>query len=616
MSVPRTESERLSFGEEPDASLPLGGGAESGTARKQDVSALSEYALSGTTLVTDAPPLGQSSHPPPALPSALLSMPAESERTIWVPGAADAHDDAHSARGAREQNANFERAELANDVLLMRKLSAIALPVWLAFALSDAGISLLLGVGSDPVFWGLRALGTLPMLFVLARLWRSPPTSRRGYLIYDLTVFSTAAVSVSGMCLEHGGLQSPYLPGVLMIVVARGAILASHWRRGLPLLLAPALTLPLTVLAATPFSPTLQRQFSDPRALASFGQHLAMLACAVVFLLWGSHLTWSLRRKVYETRSIGRYRLLRRIAKGGMGEVWSAIDSGLRRNVALKMLRPEENQARDAVRRFEQEVAATAQLTHPNTVRVFDYGVSDDGIWYYAMEYLEGVTLAELVAKEGRLAPQRALYIAHQVARALSEAHARGIYHRDIKPENIFLTSPGNEPDFVKVLDFGIAKLTRSAISLTHTGTLVGTPAFISPEVVCGRPADARTDVYALGAVVYFMLCGRPPFEGENAAQVLQAHVGKKPISLRLLIEPRIPEELVNIVDRCLEKNPEDRYGDAALLADAFKQCAGRIGSVLRGSVPPLAAHREERGGSQGNFPLSQKLQALIADKT
>jgi eukaryotic-like serine/threonine-protein kinase len=255
--------------------------------------------------------------------------------------------------------------------------------------------------------------------------------------------------------------------------------------------------------------------------------------------------------------------------------VWAAFHTGLGREVALKTLRPERADA-VAVQRFEREVRAMTELTHPNTVRVFDHGVTDDGLWYYTMELLEGADLATLVAREGPLPPARAVYLVDQACRALAEAHARGTIHRDLKPENLFVTRAGTEGDFIKVLDFGIAKVLEEAESatLTREGTIAGTPSFMSPESAMGRPTTAASDVYALGAVLYFVLAGRPPFEQTALPALLFAHVSEAPAPPSDKRGEALPEDLEQVVLRALEKQPEARYPDAGALAAALSQCA------------------------------------------
>jgi serine/threonine protein kinase len=272
---------------------------------------------------------------------------------------------------------------------------------------------------------------------------------------------------------------------------------------------------------------------------------------------------------------LGRYRLKRRLATGGMGDVWVAYHPGLKRNVAVKILRPDrQERSASSLGRFEREVRATAELMHPNTVRVFDYGVTEDGLWYYVMELLEGETLAEHVSRLGPLPPARAVHIVGQAARALGEAHERGIVHRDVKPENLFLTSLGGEHDFVKVLDFGIAKVQNADAAMTETGWVLGTPAYMSPEVATGQTADARSDVYALGAVLYYLLCGRPPFEAENAAALFFAHVNENVVPPSRVMQRPLPSDIEGVVMRALEKEPSARYATGADLALGLSECA------------------------------------------
>jgi serine/threonine protein kinase len=248
--------------------------------------------------------------------------------------------------------------------------------------------------------------------------------------------------------------------------------------------------------------------------------------------------------------------------------------------VALKILRPEAGTQAAAVARFEREIMATAALSHPNTVRIFDHGVTDDGLWYYAMELLSGVDLYELVAAEGPLSPGRAIHLARQAAGALAEAHRRGIIHRDLKPENLFVAELGGEQDFVKVLDFGIVRTTRSDEErLTGTGWVAGTPAYVSPEVAAGGDAGPPADVYGLGGVLYFALTASPPFEGENSATLLRLHVSTMPESPSMRRGQLLPPKLEQTVLRCLAKRPEDRFADAGELARALDECAAAGGT-------------------------------------
>ena len=267
---------------------------------------------------------------------------------------------------------------------------------------------------------------------------------------------------------------------------------------------------------------------------------------------------------------------------GGMGEVWTAYHGALKRDVAVKLLPPGESSRGDMLlKRFEREVAAMSELSHPNTVRVFDYGVTADGIWYYAMELLDGCTLTKLVQREGPLSPARAIHLANQMSRALAEAHERGIFHRDIKPDNVFVSQVGSEGDIIKVLDFGIAKLAGGEQDggITQTGAVFGTPSYISPEAVLSEKTAACSDVYGLGAVLYYMLTGSAPFVESNPMATMMAHVNKpvQPPSERL--GRPLPEDLEAVVMRCLNKAPRDRFSNARVLSNALLACEDAAGS-------------------------------------
>jgi serine/threonine-protein kinase len=289
-----------------------------------------------------------------------------------------------------------------------------------------------------------------------------------------------------------------------------------------------------------------------------------------------------------------------------MGDVWVAYHPGLKRDVAVKILKPEE-QERSAIApaRFEREVRATAELMHPNTVRVFDYGVTEDGLRYYVMELLQGETLAQHVAHFGPLPPARAVHVVGQAARALGEAHERGIVHRDVKPENIFLTSMGGEHDFVKVLDFGIAKDQNADATVTVTGWLLGTPTYLSPEVAMGKPADARSDVYALGAVLYFLVCGRPPFESDNPSALVLAHIHEAPLPPSRKLGRQLPIDLEAAIMRALDKDPSRRFETAVDFALALAGCT-QVGTWTFGDAALVA-----RIGSQPP-PSSDVYQAFV----
>tara|TARA_B100000029_G_scaffold427693_1_gene437195 strand:- start:43 stop:1521 length:1479 start_codon:yes stop_codon:yes gene_type:complete len=231
--------------------------------------------------------------------------------------------------------------------------------------------------------------------------------------------------------------------------------------------------------------------------------------------------------------------------------------------LALKVLSSGLVEDINAVRRFFNEARLAATLRHPNTVRVFDIGNTEDGACYMAMEYLEGHTLGQALRFQSPLATERAVHIAKQILRSLGEAHGHKLVHRDLKPDNIFLIHHYGVPDFVKVLDFGIAKaLLDTAASLTQTGTVVGTPRYMSPEQAQAHPVDPRSDLYSLGVILYELVTGRAPFEDEVPVQVLMQHINDPPVSVEV-IRPELPGDLTKLIMNLLEKEPDDRPSDA-----------------------------------------------------
>ena len=481
---------------------------------------------------------------------------------------------------ALDQKRRVEQEELVSDVLRLRWLSLVGAIAWLVFALQDWVVVNVGGRGRLSMYWGVRLAGLVPIGLAFLRLRSPRGFTRKSFLALDIGIFSVVQAGIATMCLEYGGISSRYFVGVIVALIARTSALAAPWQRGLLIVGIPLSVFPVFMTSAALFSPEIALQFRSTNDLSIFVQNLFVSAVSGAICVWGGHGAWAIRRQLFETRNIGKYRLKKNIGRGGMGEVWEAYHSGLQGNVALKILRPDQDANPEVVQRFEQEVSAMCRLTHPNTVRVFDYGVTEDGIWYYAMELLEGQTLHELVKSQQRLETRRALYIAHQVTRALAEAHGQGIVHRDVKPENIFVTQAGGEADFVKVLDFGIAKLSHEAANatLTRTGAIFGTPTYMSPEAANGRPMDARSDVYGMGAVLYCMIAGHPPFQCSNATELLMAHAHTPPTPLRQLSDLDVPPEVDELVMRCLAKSPSDRFADAGDLARAIEQLRAKPG--------------------------------------
>ncbi len=280
----------------------------------------------------------------------------------------------------------------------------------------------------------------------------------------------------------------------------------------------------------------------------------------------------------------GRYRVVELIGEGGMGKVYLAEHVEIGKRVALKVLHPSYSRMPDLVERFRREARAASKIGHPNIVDVTDSGTTADGSAYFVMEYLEGVELGGVIEREGALELARAIRIAQQMCRALAGAHAAGIIHRDLKPENVFLTIRDGNADFVKVLDFGIAKTTEAEDlrerRLTSPGMAMGTPEYMAPEQAAGRQADARCDVYALGAILYEMLTGVPPYQGDNFMEILTKKATVDPVSPSHL-RSTIPAQVSQLVMQAMARNPEDRPPSMEAFAYELTKCLSGRGVAV-----------------------------------
>jgi hypothetical protein len=447
-----------------------------------------------------------------------------------------------------------------------------ALFLWLAFGVIDWLVATYIVHGSLLTYWGIRGGGLAILTVALLRLHTPPsPSLRQLYLLDTLVVLSIAGC-ISLMCLQYSGIASPYAHGISLILVGEGVLIQKPWRRAITASSMVALSFPVVMLIAATVDDRIAAQLNDPRTVAIFIQNVLFVFATATFTLIGSHITWALRRKVFETRTIGRYRLKKCLGRGGMGEVWLAYHTALKRDVAIKILNPPPGREKSAVARFEREVVALTELRHPNTVRVFDFGVTGDGLRYYVMELLVGITLTELVDSVGPLPVERAVPLVRQVASALAEVHIKGMVHRDMKPDNLMIMTLSDGQEFVKVIDFGIARKEGGPHEekLTMDGWIGGTPAFISPEAARGEPVGPAGDIYGVGGVLYYALTGRRPFGTGSAAATMYAHVFNmpKPPSRHAKID--IGDDIDRLVMRCLSKVPEERPRDGAELAMAL----------------------------------------------
>jgi serine/threonine-protein kinase len=299
----------------------------------------------------------------------------------------------------------------------------------------------------------------------------------------------------------------------------------------------------------------------------------------------------------------GKYRVVRLLGEGGMGAVYEGEQQlgTTKRKVAIKTLHPHLSRDPKVKARFEREVGTIAELEHPNTIQVHDFGSTPDGILYIVMEFLQGRSLADLLEKEGALSPERALHVVEQVCGSLEEAHGRGIVHRDLKPDNVVLVERAGKKDFVKVLDFGIAKRAneedRNEQKLTQQGMVLGTPPYMSPEQFTGQPIDVRSDIYSLGVMAYEMLSGRLPFQANTAWEWATQHMTQSPIPLESMVEGmRAPEGMRSAVRRALAKAPNERFQTVREFGEAFASKATSAATAAVAAQPAGGRARTEMG--------------------
>ena len=422
--------------------------------------------------------------------------------------------------------------------------------------------------------WAIAFTAVPLALYVLGRAGR---LSGRRFLDVSVGFY---VFSVIGLMQGSGHMLWPYAWTLFFVSVVPLSLVRVLWAVPLALASGPALRLlGGTPVGAIPWS-----------TLLGEGAIVATLAGVT------AHVLTRLGRDVSEARDMGSYRLEQKLGAGGMGEVWLAHHERLARPAAVKLLRPEALGAQslseiDSLRRrFEREAQTTASLRSPHTVQLYDYGMTESGTLYYAMELLDGLTLEQLVRRHGPLPPARVCAILVQICESLAEAHDAGLIHRDIKPDNIMLCRLGGRADFVKVLDFGLVKR-RCAFpadpNLTLEGAVAGTPAFIAPEIMTDAgDVDARADLYSLGCVAYWLLTGRLVFDAPTAMGLALAHVGDEPIPPSRYAPEPVPAALEAIVMECLAKSPADRPASAAQLGE-------RIAATgLADGWPPSAARR------------------------
>jgi eukaryotic-like serine/threonine-protein kinase len=372
------------------------------------------------------------------------------------------------------------------------------------------------------------------------------------------------------------GVAFPHFDLVLALVyvqfqMTRAVIVPSTVRRTIAvctLSAAPLLFICWLLAARAPDAWSSNRTVYAPLYVALWCLESAIPAAIASSVIYG------LRQQVRKASQLGQYTLEERLGEGGMGAVYRARHAMLRRPTAVKLLKPERT-GEAALLRFEREVQLTSRLTHPNTVAIYDYGRTADGIFYYVMEYLDGLDLQRMVELDGPQDPARTVHILSQVCRALNEAHGLGLIHRDIKPANIIMCERGAVPDVAKVVDFGLVKtLGGPNPSVSTSQTIIGTPHYLSPEAIrSAEHLDARSDLYGLGAVGYFLLTGRHVFEGESVIEICGQHLRAEPVRPSERAGRALPPALEDVMLRCLNKQPEARPQSALALADELRGC-------------------------------------------
>jgi serine/threonine-protein kinase len=462
----------------------------------------------------------------------------------------------------------FFQSRLATFALATLFLSGTA---WLSLAVAQ------LVVGGDPSVdhAPFSTGGTLHFIGVLgaAAMWLA---TRRGERVPSvLDAFDIGGtLAIIGLFVAAGGVLAPGvgtfvgLLAFLMGTLTRAVVVPSTARRSLFV----GLMIAAEVMAFAVWSGQSAGRGAVQAVVATTCWGLAGVALGT----FASHTIFGLRRQVRRAHILGQYRLEAKIGEGGMGEVWRASHALLCRPTAVKLL-PPERMGEDAIRRFEREVQMTALLTHPGTVAIYDYGRTRDGIFYYAMELLDGTDLESLVRQYGPQPSGRVVHILVQICGALAEAHDLGLVHRDVKPANIVLSPRSGEHEFAKILDFGLVKAIPSELqlgsALSGANTITGTPLYISPEAIrAPKSVDARSDLYALGAVAWFLLVGRPPFGGQNMLEVCSKHLQTAPEHPSTALGQPIPPDLEDAVLACLEKRPEARPADARALRDLLER--------------------------------------------
>jgi eukaryotic-like serine/threonine-protein kinase len=417
---------------------------------------------------------------------------------------------------------------------------------------------------------------TLVAGIVCAGVWLSCVAGKRSTA--ELETIDAVATIATGAAI---GLTSIYGPpaqrpelsaimGVLIFLILRAIVIPSSGARTATL--STITVLPAIYAAYLCHSRAPPEPWALP--LAMYPVFTAVWAVlAVVAATLASRTIFGLRKKASEAQKLGQYTLGEKIGEGGMGAVYRASHAMMKREVAIKLL-PADRAGKEGLVRFEREVQLTSRLNSPNTIAIYDYGRTPQGVFYYVMEYIDGFSLEDLVARFGPLPPGRVVHLAKQICAALAEAHSIGLIHRDIKPANIALCERAGVFDVVKVLDFGLVKELGTDSTSTTEASLTGTPLYLAPEsITAPETVDGRSDLYAVGGVAFWLLTGTHVFDGKTIVEVCSHHLHTKPERPSARLGAPVPSDLEEVILRCLEKDPAKRYPNAEALAHALDAC-------------------------------------------
>jgi hypothetical protein len=478
------------------------------------------------------------------------------------------------------------------------------------------------------------AIGAFAALWLLLR---GAPRSRRFVRAVEFSTLFVGTTAFSTIALVMDLTASPDMivrTGFTYILLVYAVYVPSTARH--TVLVASLMTVPLLSCIFIAFSAWDPALYDPPAALWPKGQvgDMAYPATLVSAALWAiavaiaascSQTLYGLRKAVRDIQRLGQYTLEKKLGEGGMGVVYRASHAMLRRPTAIKLLLP-DRAGKDALVRFEREVRRTAMLTHPNTVTVFDYGRTSDGVFYYAMELLEGASLDEIVEVDGPQPEERVIYLLEQAAASLAEAHAAGLIHRDVKPANILVVDRGGISDLVKVVDFGLVKdvglgagaSATSEAALTMADAITGTPLYIAPETVTApETVDARADLYALGAVGYWLLTGTHVFGGRSILEVCGHHLHSIPDPPSTRLGTPVSSDLESVLLACLAKRPEDRPASAQVLRERLRACASAGLWTNARAAQWWAVHRHQlrSGGAKGSAAVDLRAHQLTVTR-